>query len=70
MFTQRELNLRQRRWLKLLKDYDMSVHYHPGKENIVDDALIMLIMRSTTHIDDGKNELVKDLYRLPDWVCG
>ncbi|WMV45946.1 hypothetical protein MTR67_039331 [Solanum verrucosum] len=30
MFTQKELNLRQRRWLEFLKDYDMSVHYHPG----------------------------------------
>ena len=29
MFTQRELNLRQRRWLELLKDYDMNVNYHP-----------------------------------------
>ena len=29
--TQRELNLRQRRWLELLKDYDMNVHYHLGK---------------------------------------
>ena len=29
VFTQKELNLRQRRWLKFLKDYDMSVHYHP-----------------------------------------
>ncbi|WMV14973.1 hypothetical protein MTR67_008358 [Solanum verrucosum] len=39
VFTQRELNLRQRRWLKLLKDYDMSILYHPGKANIVADAL-------------------------------
>ena len=31
VFTQRELNLRQRRWLELLKDYDMNVHYHLGK---------------------------------------
>ncbi|WMV37439.1 hypothetical protein MTR67_030824, partial [Solanum verrucosum] len=33
------LNLRQRRWLELLKDYDMSVLYHPGKANVVADAL-------------------------------
>ena len=39
VFTQRELNLRQRRWLELLKDYDMNVHYHPGKVNVVVDAL-------------------------------
>ncbi|WMV25292.1 hypothetical protein MTR67_018677 [Solanum verrucosum] len=30
VFTQKELNLRQKRWLEFLKDYDMSVHYHPG----------------------------------------
>ena len=39
VFTKRELNLRQGWWLELLKDYDMSVHYHPGKANIVADAL-------------------------------
>ena len=34
VFTQKELNLRQRRWLEFLKDYDMSVHYHPVKANV------------------------------------
>ncbi|WMV46051.1 hypothetical protein MTR67_039436, partial [Solanum verrucosum] len=38
VFTQKDLNLRQRRWLEFLKDYDMSVHYHPGKANVVADA--------------------------------
>ncbi|KAK8690955.1 hypothetical protein V6N13_074479 [Hibiscus sabdariffa] len=37
--TQKELNLRQRRWLELLKDYDHSIEYHPGKANVVADAL-------------------------------
>ena len=64
MFTDRELNLHQQSWLELLKDYDMSVHYHLGKENVVADALSKLIMGSTTHIDDGKKELVKDVHRL------
>jgi hypothetical protein len=31
--------MRQRRWLKLIKDYDLEVHYHPGKANVVADAL-------------------------------
>jgi hypothetical protein len=31
--------MRQRRWLELIKDYDLEVHYHPGKANIVADAL-------------------------------
>jgi hypothetical protein len=39
IFTQRELNLRQRRWIELIKDYDLSIHYHPGKANVVADAL-------------------------------
>ena len=39
IFTQSELNLRQRRWLELIKDYDLEIHYHPGKANVVADAL-------------------------------
>ena len=39
IFTQPELNLRQRRWLELVKDYDVGIHYHPGKANVVADAL-------------------------------
>nr|GFC42149.1 reverse transcriptase [Tanacetum cinerariifolium] len=39
IFTQRELNMRQRRWLELLKDYDTNILYHPGKANVVADAL-------------------------------
>jgi hypothetical protein len=31
--------MRQRRWLELIKDYDMEIHYHPGKANVVSDAL-------------------------------
>jgi hypothetical protein len=38
IFTQSDLNLRQRRWLELIKDYDLEVHYHPGKANVVADA--------------------------------
>ncbi|GJX08809.1 putative reverse transcriptase domain-containing protein, partial [Tanacetum coccineum] len=36
---QKELNMRQHRWLELLSDYDCEVHYHPGKANVVADAL-------------------------------
>jgi hypothetical protein len=31
--------MRQKRWLELIKDYDLEVHYHPGKANVVADAL-------------------------------
>ncbi|WRX27657.1 Reverse transcriptase [Theobroma cacao] len=39
LLTQKELNLRQRRWLELIKDYDLVIDYHPGKANVVADAL-------------------------------
>jgi hypothetical protein len=39
IFTQADLNMRQRRWLELIKDYYLEVHYHPGKANVVADAL-------------------------------
>ena len=39
IFTQSELNMRQRRWLELINDYNLEVHYHPGKANVVADAL-------------------------------
>jgi hypothetical protein len=39
IFTQADLNMSQRRWLELIKDYDLEVHYHPGKANVVADAL-------------------------------
>jgi hypothetical protein len=39
MFTQPDPNFRQRRWLELIKDYKLEVHYHPGKANVVADVL-------------------------------
>nr|GFC49137.1 putative reverse transcriptase domain-containing protein [Tanacetum cinerariifolium] len=39
ILNQKELNMRQRRWLELLSDYDYDIHYQPGKANVVADAL-------------------------------
>ena len=39
IFTQRDLNMRQRRWMEFLEDYNFTLHYHPGKANMVVDAL-------------------------------
>jgi hypothetical protein len=39
IFTQSELNMRQRSWLELIKDYELEIHYHPDKANVVADAL-------------------------------
>ncbi|GJX70017.1 putative reverse transcriptase domain-containing protein [Tanacetum coccineum] len=39
IFSQKELNMRQRRWIELFSDYDCEIRYHPGKVNVVADAL-------------------------------
>src|ERR1044072_9337457 len=39
LFDQKELNMRQRRWMEYMKDYDFTLQYHPGKANVVADAL-------------------------------
>jgi hypothetical protein len=39
LFTQHDLNMRHQRWLELIKDYELEVHYHLGKANVVVDAL-------------------------------
>ncbi|GJX24864.1 putative reverse transcriptase domain-containing protein [Tanacetum coccineum] len=39
ILDQKELNMRKRRWLELLADYDCEIHYHPGKANFIADAL-------------------------------
>jgi hypothetical protein len=35
IFTQEDLNMRQQTWLELIKDYELEVHYHPGKANVL-----------------------------------
>ena len=64
VFTQRELNIRQWIWLKLLKDYDMNVHYNKCKANVVVDALRWMSMGITTHVEVDKKELEKNIHRL------
>ena len=63
VFTQNELNLRQRRWLELLKDYDMSVLYHSDKDNVVPYALGSMTTNSVSHVEEAKKDLVKHVHR-------
>ncbi|XP_070032263.1 uncharacterized protein [Nicotiana tomentosiformis] len=51
IFKQKELNLRQRRWLELLKDYNINIMYHLGKANVVADALSRKSMDSLAHLE-------------------
>jgi hypothetical protein len=64
IFTQKELNLRQRRWLELIKDYDLEIQYHPGKANVVADALSCKcqVNNITTHL--MSQELCSEMEQL------
>ena len=57
IFTQTDLNLRQHRWLELIKDYDLEVHYHPGKANIVANALSMKSYANEVQVAHMSSEL-------------
>ena len=58
------MNMRQRRWIELLKDYDCQILYHPGKANVVADALSRKSMGSLAHVAEQKKEMVKELSKL------
>jgi hypothetical protein len=59
IFTQKDLNMRQRRWLEFIKDYDLSLEFHRGKANVVGDALSRKAYVNCLSMD----ELPKDLCR-------
>jgi hypothetical protein len=64
IFTQKDLNLRQRRWLELIKDYDLEIHYHPGKANLVADALSRKKHVYAAFVTQLSDELAEDFERL------
>ena len=73
LLTQKELNLRQQRWIEWLKDYDCEIEYHPGKANVVADALsrrtVSDLRAMFAHLnlyDDGS--LLAELQVRPTWV--
>ncbi|KAG8492930.1 hypothetical protein CXB51_010202 [Gossypium anomalum] len=73
LLTQKELNLRQRRWVELLKDYNCTIEYHPGKANVVADALshramsdLRMMFVRLSLFDDGS--LLAKLQVKPTWI--
>ncbi|GJV30048.1 putative reverse transcriptase domain-containing protein [Tanacetum coccineum] len=57
----KELNLRQRRWIELLSDYDCEIRYHPGKMNVVANALSQKEMDKPLHVRDLMMTILNDL---------
>ncbi|GKF43753.1 putative reverse transcriptase domain-containing protein, partial [Tanacetum coccineum] len=85
IFDQKDLNMRQRRWIELLSDYECEIKYHPGKANVVADALSrkerlkprrVRAMRITIHsglkakILEAQGEAFKDLKAPAEWLRG
>jgi hypothetical protein len=64
IFTQLNLNLRQRRWLELIKDYDLGINYHPGKANVVVDTLSRRSHVSQLVVDSIPFELCEEFDKL------
>jgi hypothetical protein len=64
IFTQSELNMRQRRWLELIKDYELEIHCHPGKANVVVDALSRKSQVNMMATYPMSYELAKEFDRL------
>jgi hypothetical protein len=64
IFTQRELNLRQRRWLELMKDYDLDIQYHAGKANVVADALSRKSQINLASIITSETHLLEEMRRM------
>jgi hypothetical protein len=64
IFTQVDLNMRQRRWLELIKDYDLEVHYHPGKANVVADALCRKAQCNCVTMDSEVATLCDELCKM------
>jgi hypothetical protein len=64
IFTQLNLNFGQRRWLELIKDYEHGINYHPGKANVVTDALSCRSHVSQLVVDSTSFELCEEFDKL------
>jgi hypothetical protein len=64
IFTQADLNMRRRRWLELIKDYDLEVHYHPEKANVVANALSRKLQCNCVRMDSRIDTLCDELSKM------
>jgi hypothetical protein len=64
IFTQADLNRRQRCWLELIKHYNLEVHYHPGKANMVVDALSLMAHCSCLSVETFSETLCWKMRKL------
>jgi hypothetical protein len=64
IFTYSELNLRQRRWLELIKDYDLNINYHPGNGNVVADALSRKHYCNNLMVQKEQSTLYEEMEKL------
>ena len=65
---QKDLNLRQHRWMELLKDYDCTIFYHLGKANVVANTLSRKSMASLAHITPTRRLLIEEIHKLESKV--
>ena len=69
VFTQKEINMRQRRWLELMVDYDLDILYHPGKANVVADALSRKSHGSINCLFTNQKEILQELEEMGIEMC-
>jgi hypothetical protein len=65
--SQKELNMRQRRWVQLIKDYDCIINYHRGKANVVADALSRKGKTVMNDMELKEQESIVELKKK--WAC-
>ncbi|GKG17485.1 putative reverse transcriptase domain-containing protein [Tanacetum coccineum] len=70
IFSQKELNTRQRRWIELFSDYDCEIRYHPGKANVVADALSMKAVDESKRVKPKRVRAMNMTLQssIKDWI--
>ena len=64
LMSQKELNMRHRRWVELIKDYDCTIEYHPGKENVVADAFSRKNKATLEGVTVGEERQLAELKKM------